>query len=196
MLDGDRLDQRPHLHRFLGRRTVLQMPIKAGAADLRQLTHTLDTETALHRHHFFDLVVDAFAPDSPLRWRRASTLCKAPLKKSTSRVLSTSTRWSWCTIRRSVAWGELPVAGSAVSSKGANWSRHLYSRRRCTPSSFDNATMLSQVFNRSTAFRRNAFEYRPTRCFPTCRSFPCTVCLNELSQFWGSLQEPTPMCAY
>src|ERR1700730_11575587 len=48
--------------------------------------------------------------------------------------------------------------------------------------------MLSQLFSRSTAIRRNSFGYRPTRCFPTCRSFPCTVCLNELSQVWGSVQ--------
>ena len=65
-----------------------------GTAHPRQLTHPLDAEAALHRHHFFDLVVDAFAPEDPVRRRRASTLCKAPLKKSTSRVLSTSTRWS------------------------------------------------------------------------------------------------------
>ena len=94
MLDGDRLNRGPHLHLFLDRRAVLQMPIKAGAADRRQLTHALDAETALQRHHSLDLVVDAFAPDSPFRWRRASTFCKAPLKKSTSRVLSTSTRLS------------------------------------------------------------------------------------------------------
>src|SRR5204863_7776195 len=47
--------------------------------------------------------------------------------------------------------------------------------------------MLSQVFNRSTAIRRNAFGYRPTRCFPTCSAFPCKVCLTELSQVWGSV---------
>ncbi len=67
---------------------LLQGPIKSRPADPRQLTHPLDTQTALHRHHLPDLVVDAVPPDSLLLWRRASTFCKAPLKKSTSSVLS------------------------------------------------------------------------------------------------------------
>ncbi len=49
--------------------------------NLRQLTHSLDTHAALHRHHLPDLVGDAFSPELPFRWRRASTFCKAPLKK-------------------------------------------------------------------------------------------------------------------
>jgi NAD(P)-dependent dehydrogenase (short-subunit alcohol dehydrogenase family) len=90
----DRFDRGPHLHFLLGRRAALQRPTESGATHLRQLTHPLDAETALQRHHFLDLVVDAFAPEDPLCWRRASTFCKAPLKKSTSSVLSTSSRWS------------------------------------------------------------------------------------------------------
>jgi hypothetical protein len=62
--------------------------------NLPQVTHPLDTQAALHRHHSPDLVVDALAPESPLFWRRASIFCKAPLKKSTSRVVSANTRFS------------------------------------------------------------------------------------------------------
>jgi len=54
----------------------------------------------------------------------------------------------------------------------------LVSRRRCTPSSRDSATMLSQVLSRSTAIRRNSFGYHPTRLFATCSPF-LLVCLNE-----------------
>jgi hypothetical protein len=54
-------------------------------------------------------------PERPLCWRRASTFCKAPLKKSSSMVLSTNTRLSWYTFRRSVACADSPVTGSVVS---------------------------------------------------------------------------------
>src|SRR6266849_8595172 len=47
--------------------------------------------------------------------------------------------------------------------------------------------MLSQVFNRSTAIRRNSFGYLPTRLFATCSSFPCKVCLIRVSQVKGSV---------
>src|ERR1700682_2232461 len=47
--------------------------------------------------------------------------------------------------------------------------------------------MLSQVFNRSTAIRRNFFGYFPTRLFATCSSFPCKVCLIRVSQVKGSV---------
>src|SRR6202035_598030 len=47
--------------------------------------------------------------------------------------------------------------------------------------------MLSQVFNRSTAIRRNSFGYRPTRLFATCSAFPCKVCLIRVSQVKGSV---------
>jgi hypothetical protein len=63
-------------------------------ADAGQLTHPLDTKVALHRHQFPDLVVDAVSPALVFFWRRASTFCKAPLKKSASSVLSASKRFS------------------------------------------------------------------------------------------------------
>jgi len=37
--------------------------IEPGAADPRQFAHVLDTQTALHRHHFPDLFVDAVPPE-------------------------------------------------------------------------------------------------------------------------------------
>jgi hypothetical protein len=44
-----------------------------------------------HRwHHLLDFVVDAFSPVIPLFRRRASTFCKAPLKKSSSMLFSAS----------------------------------------------------------------------------------------------------------
>src|SRR5262249_19015400 len=61
----------------------------------------LDTQAALPRHHFPDLVVDVGSPELLLRWRRASTFCKAPLKKSTSIVFSPTNRFSCRTCWRS-----------------------------------------------------------------------------------------------
>src|SRR6185369_13309127 len=82
---------------FFDGQTLLQRAIEAGATYLGQLTHPFNTQAALQRHHFPDLVVDAFAPEPPLCWRRASIFCKAPLKKSSSSVFSASTRFSWLT---------------------------------------------------------------------------------------------------
>lgn len=64
--------------------SFLQRPVETSMADPRQLTHPLDTQAALHRHHFSDLVIDAVSPALLLFWRRSSTFCKAPLKKSAS----------------------------------------------------------------------------------------------------------------
>jgi hypothetical protein len=46
----------------------------------------------LQRHHLLN-VVDTVSPELPLRWRRASTFCKALLKKSSSIVFSASSRF-------------------------------------------------------------------------------------------------------
>jgi hypothetical protein len=48
----------------------------------------------LQWHQFLDVFVDAFPPEPLLRWRRASTFCKAPFKKSTSIAFSASKRFS------------------------------------------------------------------------------------------------------
>src|SRR5438045_91680 len=49
-----------------------------------------------------NFVVDAFSPEMSLCWRRASILCKALLKKSTSTVLSARSRFSLLTSLRSL----------------------------------------------------------------------------------------------
>src|SRR6266849_1269127 len=97
MLHHDLLHPRPHQHLFFYRTVLLQAPVVPGTAHHRHLAHPFHTQAALHRHHFSDLVVDAFAPVLPLPWRRASILCKAPCKKSTSSTLSASARFSRCT---------------------------------------------------------------------------------------------------
>src|ERR1039458_9137520 len=85
MSQCDCLDGRSHLRVFFLWPLLPQRPVEAGTAHLRQVTHVLDTQTALHRHQLLDLVVDAVPPESLPLWRRASIFCKAPLKKSTSR---------------------------------------------------------------------------------------------------------------
>src|ERR1041384_4984528 len=96
------LNRSPDFHFFLHRLLLLQGAIEASATYLGQLTHPFDTQAALQRHHFPDLVVDAFAPVMSCCWRRASIFCKAPLKKSTSRVFSAKARWSLLTSCRSL----------------------------------------------------------------------------------------------
>jgi hypothetical protein len=89
------------------------------------MTHALDTQAALQEHHFPDLLVDAVSPESPRFWRRASTFCKAPLKKSTSMVFSASNRLSY---RISFRWEAACVLGRNASSPGSTTSsfvRHL-----------------------------------------------------------------------
>jgi hypothetical protein len=91
MLQGDLSNHVSYFHLGFNRRRFLQPPIEACPTYLGQLAHALDAQAALQRHHFPNLVVDAFSPDLLLVWRRASTFCKAPLKKSTSNVFSAKT---------------------------------------------------------------------------------------------------------
>ena len=81
-----------HFHVSFHWLRFLQPAVEACPAHLGQLTHALDRQAALQRHHFPDFIVDAFSPDLLLCWRRASTFCKALLKKSTSSVFSARTR--------------------------------------------------------------------------------------------------------
>ena len=106
VLQRDSLNHRPDLDVFLSRSLLLQRSVKSRTADPRQLAHVLDTQAALHRHHFPDLVVDAVPPEPLLPWRRALIFCKAPLKKSTSKVFSASTRFRSRTCLRSSRIGE------------------------------------------------------------------------------------------
>src|SRR5678815_5252931 len=119
MFQYDLLNGGPHLHLFFDRYTLLQRAIEADATYLGQLTHPFNTQAALQRHHFPDLVVDAFAPEPSLCCRRASIFCKAPLKKSSSRVFSASTRLSWLTSLRRVASREFCGGSHSLLSGGS-----------------------------------------------------------------------------
>src|ERR1700682_522407 len=83
--EDDFLHSCPHSHVFFPWSTPLQVSVKPRPAGRRQLAHPFHCQTALQRHHFPDLVVDA---TPPLCWRRASTLCKARSKKSASSTFS------------------------------------------------------------------------------------------------------------
>jgi hypothetical protein len=100
VLEGDLLDGRTELHLFLLRVAFGEKTIEPGPADPRQPAHRLHSKAALHGHHFPDLLVDAVSPEPVLDWRRASTFCKAPLKKSTSSVFSPSDCFSRATCSR------------------------------------------------------------------------------------------------
>src|SRR5215469_16535266 len=114
VLSEDLLNRRPHFHFLFYGFVLLQGPVQTGSADSRQLTHPLDTQFALHRHQLPDLVVDAVSPAGLLRWRRASTFCKAPLKKSASSVLSATNRFNCATCSRSSR--SLPFSGGLSPS--------------------------------------------------------------------------------
>src|SRR5215469_9996489 len=94
MLQGNLLDHQSHLGLFFDRSLLFQRSIETSATDRNQLAQALDARAALQKHYFSDLLVDPISPVSPLFWRRASTFCKAPLKKSTSKVFSASSRFS------------------------------------------------------------------------------------------------------
>jgi len=94
MLHDDRLNRRSQRHLLFSLPPSLQVTIKPSPAYPRQLTHPLDTQVALQRHPCSYFVVDALSPGRKFCRRRAPTLCKARLKKSTSRVLFASSRFS------------------------------------------------------------------------------------------------------
>src|SRR5579884_411141 len=153
MLQGDLLDRGAHFHPFLGRLRLLQLPVEAPAADSCQLAHALDAQAALQRHHVADLLVDAVAPESPRLRRRASIFCKTPLKKSTSRVFSASSRLSRPFSRRREATRVPGRDASSLGSIVSSFRRHLYRYCRVTPNSCANAATSSQFPIRSTAIR-------------------------------------------
>ncbi len=97
MLQGNLLNRRAYLHVLFLRVVLQKRAVKTRPAHLGQLTPPLDAQSTLRRHHVPDLLVDAVPPELPLRWRRASTFRKAPLKKSISIVLSANRRFSWLT---------------------------------------------------------------------------------------------------
>jgi hypothetical protein len=127
-----------------------------------------------------NLLEDAFSPAALPCWRRASTLCKAPLKKSTSIVFSASSRLILFSSRRSEVSRELKTAipHSGSLCKPSNSSRRLYSNLRCTPSFRDSCTMLSQAVIRFTARRRNLSPYRSPLFLSALQPSPAK-CANE-----------------
>jgi hypothetical protein len=94
LLQGNLLYGRSHFHLLLSWLLFFQRAVETSATDRNQLAQALDTQAALQKHYFADLLVDAVSPESPRFWRRASIFCKAPLKKSTSMVFSASNRFS------------------------------------------------------------------------------------------------------
>src|SRR5215469_7005942 len=121
VLQRDLLDCGPYLHALFQRNLLLQGAVEAGPANPGQLTHALDTQAALHRHHFLDLVVDAVSPEPLPFWRRASTFCKAPSKNSASSVFSASTRFKSRTSLRSWRMAEVGVPSCPASSCRCQW---------------------------------------------------------------------------
>jgi hypothetical protein len=100
MLEGNLLDGRSHFQLLLSWLLLFQRAVETSATDRNQLAQALDTQAALQKHYFSDLLVDAVSPVSPRFWRRASTFCKAPLKKSTSRVFSAKSCFKrWISLR-------------------------------------------------------------------------------------------------
>src|SRR5215471_14199500 len=121
------------------------MPVKTRTTDSRQLAHSLHGKFALQLHHSSDLVVDAAPPIAVFRWRRAFTLCKAPLKKSTSKVRFANdcfSRWISSSSFFSCGFGSL-----AGFTRPCSWmSFHRYTVRTETPSSLANKpTSLSSL---------------------------------------------------
>jgi hypothetical protein len=65
---------RPKFHLLEIGFQLRQPTIESGPTHFREITHPLNTQRALHWHHFPNLVVDSVAPDSSRVWRRASIL--------------------------------------------------------------------------------------------------------------------------
>src|SRR5437588_5285118 len=119
MLDNKVLDSGSQGHFLFILPSTPQVPIKSSPAHLPQLAQSLDTQTTLQRHPCSYFVVDALSPGiSPCR-RRAPTLCKACLKKSTSKVLFANSCFSLMICFRRINSRDRP---GLVSS---SWSRQL-----------------------------------------------------------------------
>src|SRR5215471_20346500 len=113
------------------------MPVKSCPAHPGQLAHPLYRKLALQVHQSSDLVVDASPPVAEFCWRRAFTLCKAPLKKSTSKVRFANdcfSRWISSSSFFSCGFGSL-----AGFTRPCSWmSFHRYTVRTQTANSLAN----------------------------------------------------------
>src|SRR5258705_11273415 len=135
-------------------------------------------------------VVDTFPPEMSLCWRRASSFCKALLKKSTSTVLSASNRFSLLTSLRSLLSREFcaDTVPSTSASGGSSRYRQVYSRPRLTPSSCDSLVMFSQASIRATALRRNFCLYRSFHFLSTSQLLSCKPAnLSQLTLYANSV---------
>jgi hypothetical protein len=94
MLKDNILDRGSYGHFFFFSRPSSHVAIESSTANVRQTAHPLDTQVTLQWHLSLYFFVDAPSPRLFLRGRRALTLCKARLKKSTSRVLFANSRLS------------------------------------------------------------------------------------------------------
>src|SRR5208282_2092124 len=121
VLQDDLVNRRTHLHVLLLGMTLGKKTIKSRPADPCQPAHRLDSQAAFVRHHFPDVLPDAVPPELLLLRRRASTLAKAALKKSNSKVFSTSRRFSRAICKRwsasrplvdSCGWSSTPSSRS------------------------------------------------------------------------------------
>src|SRR5260370_34488684 len=116
MFQHNILNGRSQIRVLLSRPSVSQVSIESRPPHLRQMAHSLDTQTALQRHLRSYFVVDTSPPEAHPCRRRAPTLCKARLKKSTSIVLFASTRLRLRICLRSMNSRELPIRGGCASS--------------------------------------------------------------------------------
>src|SRR6476469_4935596 len=141
MLHHDLLDHRPHHHLFFVRTLLGKAAVVSGPAHHCHLAHLLHTQTActvsffqlaaLHTHYFLDLVVDSAPPALSFCRRRASTLCKAPRKKSTTSTFSANAFFNSSTSSTSA----FSRRRSVRSISGSSFSCHRDSPRRSTPKS-------------------------------------------------------------
>src|SRR6476659_3148841 len=179
MLHHDLLDHRPHHHLFFLQTLLGKAAVVSGPAHHCHLAHLLHTETtsclsffqfaALHTHYFLDLVVDSAPPAFPLCRRRASTLCKAPRKKSTSSTFSASAFFN-CSTSSTSAFSR---RRSVRSISGSSRSCHRASPRRSTPNSNATSAKFSPAWTLATAPCQNCTpRFLAPFKFATRSSFP------------------------
>src|SRR5882724_6287239 len=173
MLQRNFLDGIAHDHVLLDGFHFRQAPVVSCPAHLRQLAHSLHRQFALPLCPRLNFHVDADAPEPVLFGCPSLILRKAPLKKSSSKLLSASASFS----RRFSSCNLLSFLCSALSLRFAcrgsgrpsNCHFHVYKSFRSIFSSRANASMLSHLRILSTAFFLNStlwrrhFAIRPSR---------------------------------
>ena len=168
-----------------------QRSVESRPADLRQLTHPLDTQAALHRHHSPDLVVDAVSPEFA-----------AVLASSLDFLQGTFEKIHFqCLLRQQ----PLQLVFSLRACIHADVLRRRSRRPRSDPA--DRATCTAAADERpvpptaprccrspSSAPPPSAgmpSDIVPFVVFATRSSFPCKVCQLRVSHFRGSVHDIT-----